>query len=575
MILLSLLRALFFIYNFNFFETLTFHEVIYSFFHGLRFDFYCVCLAIIPLILSSQFFYSNHTFCKLSLKYSKTWFLLSISLFTFAIVADIEYFTFTTKHITKNILDIGNDLNDQWLNLLTQYFPVSLLTAFVAFLFYKFFPRYSLDTFKRKELPLRLSVGKVADLTLNSAFTFIRSKRIPRLPSAFLKDPRTSFSKKHELSTHFERPKKKQNIVFIILESFALEYLNLDNNQASNAPYLMEIAEKGAFFKKFFSNGRTSIDLGPSILCGLPNLAGAPLIITPYQSNNLECLPEKLSELNYQTSFFHGTKRNSMYFDSFAFKSGIQQYFGLEDYPTKKDYNGVWGIFDEEYLQYSAKEISKFKSPFFSVVFTLSSHPPYVIPEKHSDKFSDGSLKVHKSIQYADFALKRFFETIRKEDWYKDTLFILTADHAYKSDQIKFQDEVGYFRVPLILFHPSMDLSWVNTNRIGHHVDLKASILDFIGEAPNTVFGESIFKSEDGGSAYNLRGEGIWYLDQEAFLTVRKDGSTSAVYSHKNTWNHKEEDKDSYQGKSDFFIESILKPYFTGLKQNSWYSKNN
>ena len=83
------------------------------------------------------------------------------------------------------------------------------------------------------------------------------------------------------------------------------------------------------------------------------------------------------------------------------------------------------------------KKMADFQQPFFSLIFTLSSHPPYVVPPRYKGKFPQGTLGIHKSIGYADYAVKQFFETVKKEPWYKDTLFIITADHAYKSDQKK------------------------------------------------------------------------------------------------------------------------------------------
>ena len=74
--------------------------------------------------------------------------------------------------------------------------------------------------------------------------------------------------------------------------------------------------------------------------------------------------------------------------------------------------------------------MTEFKQPFFSTIFTISSHNPYIIPEKYKGKFSKGTTKIHESIAYADNALKRFFETASKEDWYKITLFVITSDHT-------------------------------------------------------------------------------------------------------------------------------------------------
>ena len=72
------------------------------------------------------------------------------------------------------------------------------------------------------------------------------------------------------------------------------------------------------------------------------------------------------------------------------------------------------GIFDEEFLQFFASKMSKFKEPFFTTLFTISSHNPYIIPEKYKGKFPKGTTKIQESIAYSDYALEQFFKTASK-----------------------------------------------------------------------------------------------------------------------------------------------------------------
>ena len=82
------------------------------------------------------------------------------------------------------------------------------------------------------------------------------------------------------------------------------------------------------------------------------------------------------------------------------------------------------GIFDEEFFQFYSKKLSTFKQPFFSSIFSISSHNPYLIPKKYKGKFPKGTTKIQESIAYSDYALKQFFNTAKKQDWYKKTPYL-------------------------------------------------------------------------------------------------------------------------------------------------------
>jgi phosphoglycerol transferase MdoB-like AlkP superfamily enzyme len=98
-----------------------------------------------------------------------------------------------------------------------------------------------------------------------------------------------------------------------------------------------------------------------------------------------------------------------MGFDAFANQSGFADYFGKGEYGNDDDFDGIWGIWDEKFLHYYSKKMSEFKQPFFTTLFTVYSHHPYQLQEEYQDKFKGGSLPIYRTIEYSDWALKRFF----------------------------------------------------------------------------------------------------------------------------------------------------------------------
>jgi phosphoglycerol transferase MdoB-like AlkP superfamily enzyme len=238
----------------------------------------------------------------------------------------------------------------------------------------------------------------------------------------------------------------------------------------------------------------------PSILAGLPSLMPDSLLESLYQNNELLGLGSFLTPTGYTCSFFHGAQNGTMRFDTFMRRAGIPHYFGLKEYPDRTDSDGHWGILDEPYLQYVARELSRQKPPFAATVFTLSSHHPYAVPDKYHGRFKSGTLAIHEAIGYTDFAVEQFFATARQQPWYSNTLFIITADHTQKLETPDYLNPLGEHRVPLLFFHPRSKFPGVDTNRVTQHVDILPSVLDYLQVQPDhrLLFGKSVFREGEG-----------------------------------------------------------------------------
>ena len=242
---------------------------------------------------------------------------------------------------------------------------------------------------------------------------------------------------------------KKDNVIIIILESFSYDYVSCVSKKKGYTPFLDSLAAYSLLFDNAFANGKKSIEAVPSILASLPNLLEEPYITSQYGSNTIAGLPFVLKGKGYETSFFHGGRNGTMGFDNFCKAAGVQKYFGMNEYIGPEAYDGDWGIRDEEFLQFFAGELSKMKQPFFSSVFTISSHHPYTVPQKYKNRFRGGNLPIYKSIEYADYSLQQFFNRIKHEPWYNHTLFVFTADHAAQEEDNSTKKRADLFRIPI------------------------------------------------------------------------------------------------------------------------------
>jgi len=213
-----------------------------------------------------------------------------------------------------------------------------------------------------------------------------------------------------------------------------------------------------------------------------------------------------------------------MSFDTFSRRMGFDEYYGLNEYPNPKDSDGIWGIYDEPYLQYFAQQLSRRPQPFASVVFTLSTHNPYKVPPQYENSLPKGEQPIHRTVAYLDHALKHFFATAETLPWYKNTLFVITGDHIGPPQAISPR-MLDSYRVPIVFYYPGGELPPVNRDRLVQHVDIGPSILEFTGiTAEQTLpFGHSIFDPAYPGLAVGQKGGSFWIADGQYYLEYQRD----------------------------------------------------
>lgn len=278
-----------------------------------------------------------------------------------------------------------------------------------------------------------------------------------------------------------------------------------------------------------YANGKRSIEGIPAITAGLPALMTEPIITSSYGVNAMTSLANTLEKKGYQTYFFHGGTNGTMGFDNFSKAIGYQHYFGRTEYNNDNDFDGNWGIYDEPFLKRMADEMSTVNAPFFTTLFTLSSHHPYSIPAQYSGKFKPGSLPIHISIRYADYALQKFFEYAEKQQWYRNTLFVITSDHTALSEKQFYMNRQGMYAIPLVFFSPSDSLIRKEI-KTAQQIDILPSVLSYLNyDEDYFAYGQSIFDSSRSGFAINYLNDSYqWIEDNHAFIL--NDGTQNEFY---------------------------------------------
>ena len=299
------------------------------------------------------------------------------------------------------------------------------------------------------------------------------------------------------------------NVVVLILESYSKQHIGFYNKTLRNGaykgftPFLDSLISVSKTWQYSYANGRKSIEGMPSVLSSLPNFV-EPLFLTPASLNSMSGLARELGEnKGYTTAFFHGAQNSSMGFHAFARATGFQQYFGREEYNADPnfhgddDFDGTWAIWDEEFFQFYAQQMGKMREPFMTALFSASSHDPFVIPEKYKGRFPQGERPLQECIAYTDYALKRFFEAASRQPWFKNTLFVITADHVSQQIDPFYCTTLGNYCVPIILYAPSdPSLQGYDLERVVEQIDIMPTVLGYLHyDKPYIAFGRDMLNT--------------------------------------------------------------------------------
>ncbi len=419
-----------------------------------------------------------------------------------------------------------------------------------------------------------------AALVLNTPFSMIRTigKNVFVVPHYFESEAEMEaiYTPVHHSLSPPPSPLTSKNVVVLIVESFGREYIGALNKDLEGGrykgytPFTDSLISKSITFRYSFCNGRKSIDGMPSILSSIPMFV-EPFFLTPASMNDYTGLAGILATEGYETAFFHGAQNGSMGFQAFAQKTGFQKYYGRTEYEAAHgtaDFDGTWAIWDEPFMQYYAEEMSKMKQPFMTALFTASSHHPFVIPEKYAKDFPEGTLPIHKCIRYTDMAIRKFFETVQKQPWFANTIFVMTSDHTNQSDHAEYQTDLGGFCSPIIIYAPSA--SGGMQDKIAQQIDILPTVLGLLGYHKNYLgFGIDVLNTpaEDTWAVNYLNG--IYQYVKYGYVLQFDGTNTKAIYClDDRLMKNNLKGKIEVQSQMERELKAIIQQYMERMSQN-------
>ena len=326
------------------------------------------------------------------------------------------------------------------------------------------------------------------NVVLNSVFSFFRTMNTNNFEEVHFVDQKFIDDNIKPYKIYLrEDAEPKPNVVIFILESFGKEYSGAFNKNTkikdfvSYTPFVDSLAAESLIATDAFANGRQSIHGMSSVLAGIPSLKDA-FTSSPYSNQKIQSIVSVSNEMGYDTSFFHGAPNGSMGFLGFGNILGFKNYYGKTEYNNDADFDDIWGIWDEPFFQYFAQTLDKKKSPFMATMFSVSSHHPFKVPEKHQGKFKKGPLEIHEPIGYTDYSLKKFFETAKKMPWYNNTIFVFVADHTNQIHYPEYQKAMNRFAIPILFYSPNPKFNLKGEfTEPAQQMDIYPTLVDLMG----------------------------------------------------------------------------------------------
>lgn len=566
---------------------------------GLKFDvsalIYINIIFILLHVIPIPYKYNDgyQRFCK--------WlFIISNSLGILANFADFAYFKYTLKRTTATVFSQFSHEQNKFklfIDFLADYWYLFILYALFIWGFIKLYDLvkvkktnslkwqgYGLQTLLMFAIavacltgvrggwgsdtrPITMSnAGEFVDtpdqmsLVLNTPFSIFRTLKAAKLKPINYYDEQTLntiYNPVHQPvgTTEF----KRLNVVFLIIESLGKEHVGSLNKDLMGGkykgytPFIDSLVSQSFTFTHTYANGRKSIDALPSVISGIPSIR-EPFVLSIYSGNKTTSIAKLLGDKGYETAFFHGAPNGSMGFSSYTHLAGIKHYFGQNEYKKRGDTDGTWGIWDDPFMQYMAQTMNTLKQPFFSAFFSLSSHHPFKLPDQYVGKFPKGPLPVQEIFGYTDMALRNFFKTASTMPWYKNTLFVLCADHATVSYFPEYQTAPGYFSIPIVLYYPGGNLKG-KTDKNVQQIDIMPTVLNYLNyDKPYFALGFDAFDKRTDNFVVN-NNDGNFSFYQGDYLLVNDGKINLSLYNLKTD----RLTKDNILGKEPLVAEKMEK----------------
>lgn len=349
------------------------------------------------------------------------------------------------------------------------------------------------------------------------------------------------------------------NIVLILLESWGADLIESLGGDSRITPNFHQLEQEGILFTNIYSNGKRSEQGMSSTFGGFPSIPFTHIVSQPEKSSQLPSFIKTLNNLNYNTTFNFGGELRYGNIKGYIVGNGFDRVLENKDFDSEIP-RGRLGIHDQYLYSEVYKQLNNTPQPFFTTIYTLSSHNPYDQPKVVSiPDWKNEENPYIQSSHYADYAIGEFIKEAKTQPWYDNTIFILIADHSHKSYKPHEWQSPNSHRIPLLIFgNPIVnELKGTQNPIIGTNSDIPATILSILGQPHDQFpYSKNLLNPTSKQFAY-------YSIDEGGYGWVTSEGST--VWRLPSNSYHfvtiPENKQDSIDRDARSFLQTIFKQY--------------
>lgn len=286
---------------------------------------------------------------------------------------------------------------------------------------------------------------------------------------------------------------KKTNVLLIIWESFTAKAVSSLNGMSGIAPNFEALTKEGIYFKNVYASGNRSDKGMVAILSGYPAQPTTSIIKIPSKTNSLPSLPKQFNRQGYFTSFYYGGESEFANMKSYFLQQEFDRIIDKNQF-EEKDMNSKWGAHDHIVFNRLIQDLDTVRAPFFTTLFTLSSHEPFEVPVPTAIKGTDNQSLFLNALHYTDDCLGNFIKTAKTKPWWNSTLVIIIADHGHPMPKIS-NNTADDFHIPMLWIGGALKGKTAIIDTLASQTDLAATLLGQLNLPSNDyAWSTSIFQ---------------------------------------------------------------------------------
>lgn len=346
------------------------------------------------------------------------------------------------------------------------------------------------------------------------AFSIVRSE---------LSNANTTFTGKDSLSIErqitYPLPEQRSNVVLISVESLSASFMKAFGSTESITPYLDSLAQHSIFFTNLYATGTRTVRGLEALSLAMPPLPGQSIVKRP-DNANLFTLGGVFKSKGYVAQYIYG---GYSYFDN------MKQYFSNNGYevidrdalkPEEVHYQNIWGVADEDLFALAGKTLDRNYAQgksFFTQIMTVSNHRPYTYPEGRIDIPPQRQVR-QGAVKYTDYAINKFLTESQSKPWFRNTIFVIVADHCAGSAGSVQLPVTGY-HIPMLIYAPAL-IKPQQFSRLTSQIDIAPTILGLLRfNYTSQFFGNDVLNTAEGKErAFISTYQGLGFIDNNKLI---------------------------------------------------------